>query len=151
VKKSSILDNIFRAAYKNTPDITGLYCGMEDGMFRVYPQDRLDIDFLIPYENDPINCTTAQYIQSFNSSRYDHRCFLWYNKAQQYRNSVTITLATVATRVNNSIYTNTTTDIVTYSKAITDSDGQFIGVFSMDVKVRKIMHALMQLSYNHIY
>ena len=50
VLNSTILDNLFRALYGSYPLCTSVYAGMDNGVLRVYPQGRLESDFLKPHQ-----------------------------------------------------------------------------------------------------
>ena len=153
---STRLDNIFRAAYSRYPDITAMYVGMNNGLFRVYPEERLDSIVLSSHlrKGDvDYNCSSL----SSNMSRYEHRCHIWYNRAFHNQHSVIFGQLQASPdrgdpggggegggggggggfspEAHEDTPQEGVVTILTLSKSLHDASGNFIGVLAIDVKV----------------
>jgi hypothetical protein len=144
VLNSTTLDNIFRAAYGSYPVITTIYVGMDNGVMRVYPEHRLHSTFLIPYSRrDKQNYTCQLKNETSNLDRFEHRCLGLYTRALEYQRSIIFGQMGLAVDRDDSI--NGTgeqgneplplVNVLTLSKALHDSQGNFIGIVAMEVKV----------------
>ena len=158
VNESTILDNVFRATYAQYPRVLCIYAGMQNGVLRVYPQNCLQTNFLRPY--DKRRHETACHVTSTNSSRYEHRCDIWYDVA--IRNNESVIFGKVVQlpdrqQAEDALKSRShvpdyfplmdensneeLVDAVTLSKAI-DGVNETIGVIGMDIKVCESMYLL---------
>lgn len=142
---STNFDNIFRAAYMRYPEITALYVGMDNGLLRVYPEESLQNIFRKPhlFENAVgYKCST----NLADLSRYEHRCHTWYTRAYDNLHSVIFgqlhSSSDRSTKPHVDEYSTQKEEkdtgqvtVLTLSKSLHDTFGNFIGVLAIDVKV----------------
>jgi tetratricopeptide (TPR) repeat protein len=115
-RKTSTLQNVWRALVESDSRYAGTFMGLEDGFYRYYPYVRTN-----DYPTMSYTCSTTNSMVT----GYDPRCRIWYFKAKS---------------ANNTIFSPPYTDALTKKTIITAArsvwfDGNLVGVLGSDIQM----------------